>query len=279
MNSSTVTALVIVGILLGAGAVIFVVLKRRRDKETARVAAFSPTEREAHDAQIAYAADVKSAELVHKGEVKARESRMKAATKGLAAANALGSRSIGSIRGKEGTISANELMISINGASYPLDSSISARVDTAGNFATSSRTTFTRVAAGGLLFGPVGAIVGASAKKNKSHDLRELYLLVEGPEFAAMLTCNPDHGSRVRQFATALKQAGLAAPQVLAHRVGQIEIANAALAAETANVEALDSAATALAATRLDTRRIDAAARQLAIESPIAGSEAAPATA
>lgn len=76
-----------------------------------------------------------------------------------------------------------------------------ALVDTAGNLATKSRASLTRMAAGGLLLGPVGAVLSLGFKKHKNVDKRELYLLIESPEFASVVQCDPDKGLQARQFA------------------------------------------------------------------------------
>jgi hypothetical protein len=266
MNSGAVAVTVIVAALLIAGVLAFILLKRRRDRETARIDAMSPAEREHHDAMLELNESIKAAEKSRELEVKARETRLKAARKVSSTAAAIGSRSIGSYRGKDGSVSANELRITVQGEVFPLDSNVRATVDTAGNLATSSRTTFTRVAAGGLLFGPVGAVIGGVAKKNKIHDTRELYLLVEGSNFAQLITCNPDNGPKVRQLAAAITQAGMNASRVVANRDAQMASAAAALAAEESNTANLDAAELALARAGSNTARVEAATAQMALE-------------
>lgn len=270
MSSGAIAALITLGVLLIAGAGVFYFLKRRRDKEKARIEAMSPAEREHWDATLEYNAQVKDATAAHNAQVKARDQRLKAANKAVAAATTLGSHNRGHYRGRDGSIALNELVITVNGQHFPLDATITASVNTAGNLATSSRSTFTRVAAGGILFGPVGAIVGASAKKNRVHDMRELYLMVEGTGFTAVITCNPDDGPKVRQLAAAIKQAGMNAAQMTEYRAHQIRTANEALAAETANTAPVDGSFHALEVAKANTSRIEAATAQLAIVPPVA---------
>lgn len=264
-----------VGIRLIVGVLVLLLLKRRRDREKARVKAMPPAEREHHDAVLEFDTSLKSAEKANQLEVKSREARLKAARKASSTAAALGSRSIGSHKGKDGSVSVNvnvnvnELRITVQRQVFPLDAEVKATVDTAENLATSSRTTFTRVAAGGLLFGPVGAIVGGVAKKNKVHDMRELYLLIEGSEFAQIITGNIDDGPKVRQLAVAITQAGKNAANVAAYRDSQIAGAAVALAAEEANTGSLEAAEAALVAARTNTSRVDAATAQLALEAPV----------
>ena len=84
----------------------------------------------------------------------------------------------------------------------------SATVDTAGNLAVSKRPTLTRMAAGGILLGPLGAVGSLAFQKRKDVDMRELYLMVETEQFAAVVQCPADDGMKARQFAAAITTAG-----------------------------------------------------------------------
>lgn len=275
MDANSIIALVVVIILVGGGAGVFFFLKARREREQARLGAMTPEERERHDATVEYEEAVKAAVKAHQVELSARENRLKSAQKAVAAANAIGSRKIASYRGKDGSVSVTETLITTSQGTFPLDASVNAVVDTAGNLATSSRSTLTRIAAGGILFGPLGAIIGGVAKKNKLHDTRELYLLVEGAGFATLVTCNPDDGAKVRQFAMAVKQAGLNAANVLDRRAQSLAAAQSALDVESKNIQGVDSSAAALEAVRMGTGRIEAAEKALAITAGVDGTPSA----
>ncbi|MHA6668547.1 hypothetical protein ACX3O0_06710 [Homoserinimonas sp. A447] len=82
-------------------------------------------------------------------------------------------------------------------------SSTRATVETAGQIR--ERTSLTQTVAGGLLFGPVGAIIGALVKG--SIDERELYLIVEGSEYAWAVDVNPKKGAEARKFAARVNTA------------------------------------------------------------------------
>lgn len=122
-----------------------------------------------------------------------------------------------------------------------------AAVDTAGNLAVKSRATLTRMAAGGVLLGPLGAILSLGFKKHKAIDTRELYLLVETPEFASVIKCNPDKGAQARNFAALINTAA----------------AQAAIA-ESKRPQAIADARTRLESIHADTSTVDAARRGLA---------------
>ena len=61
---------------------------------------------------------------------------------------------------------------------------------------------------GGVLFGPLGAVVGAGEKKK---DDRELYLLISGPERVWSVKLNPKDSGLAHQFAAAANTAALQA--------------------------------------------------------------------
>ncbi|MFB9645435.1 hypothetical protein [Microbacterium terregens] len=296
MKAEQVATLVVLiaGIVIVVALVatlVFVISKRRT--EGLRIEGLAPAERAAHDAAVAAAArfkeaqreltlarkeydqSVKAAEKALSRGQKEHQAAIKSAQRTLADAHAIGARSIGVVAGREGRISATETTVTVPQGVFPIDG-VTASVDTAGNFATSSRTTVTRVAAGAVVFGPVGALVGATAKKTKAHDLRELYLLVEGPGFAAVVTCNPDHGSQVRQFAAAVNSAAPNVNAVLAYRAQSVAVAEVQLKTVTADTTTPDRLSAELATVRHQTLRIRAAEQRLALESPTLSSEVPP---
>lgn len=80
---------------------------------------------------------------------------------------------------------------------HQIDESVAASVETAGNITT--RPTVTRTAAGVVIAGPVGALLGLSARKKV--DKRELYLLVEGADWAEVVELKPKQGAQARKLA------------------------------------------------------------------------------
>ncbi|MBX0299368.1 hypothetical protein K2F54_05180 [Cryobacterium sp. 1639] len=76
-------------------------------------------------------------------------------------------------------------------------------VETAGEL--QRRSTLTRTAAGAIVFGPAGAVVGALFRKQV--DRRELYLLVDGDLFAWAVNINPSKGAAARAFAAKVNTA------------------------------------------------------------------------
>jgi hypothetical protein len=113
---------------------------------------------------------------------------------------------------------------------------VRATCDTASNMVVSQRATLTRMAAGGLLLGPLGAILSLGFQKKKVEDHRELYLLIESPVFASLVQCPPDEGLKARRFAMAVNLAAsisASAQEAIPERLAQVE-------AELARVKALE---------------------------------------
>ena len=136
--------------------------------------------------------------------------------------------------------------ISGPGGGGQLTSEVQASVDTAGNLAVTKRVTLTRLAAGGI----VGGLV---FQKKQKHDSRELYLMVEGPDFAILQECSADDGAKVRKFAQQINVAAKASvaraeerAQTLAEAEGRLSrvredrSAIVAAKAEAAALEASD---------------------------------------
>lgn len=266
--AAAVGTLIVLLLLITAGATALAIWLHRHRREKARIAAMSPAERKQHDARLEYQNRISAAVKALDAATKARSARLKACEKALTQAQAFGGQQIAHYRGKDGAASVGLTAITVPQGTFELTASVFATVDTAGNLATSSRSTLTRIAAGGLLFGPVGAIVGGVAKKTRTHDTRELYLLIQGENFATLITCNPNDGQHVRQFAMAVRQAALNADAARQHWSQLVAQAEHALAWEQQNTGEVDAARTTLHRVTADTARVDAANAALALEQP-----------
>ena len=67
------------------------------------------------------------------------------------------------------------------------------------------RATLTRAIAGGLVFGPAGAVVGSLFQKTV--DTRELYMAVEGDQASWVVPVSPSKGAAARTFAAKVNTA------------------------------------------------------------------------
>ena len=132
----------------------------------------------------------------------------------------------------------------------PLTAAVTATVDTAGNFAQKHRSTVTRMGLGTVAAGPIGLLVGAAAKKSKDHDTRELYLLIDGGDWAEVVQANPDAGMQVRNFAQQVNVAARNLGAAKEQRRAAIETARRQLEETKGDRGAIDAAERHLAAVR-----------------------------
>jgi hypothetical protein len=104
---------------------------------------------------------------------------------------------------------------------HPMDERIQAVVDTAGNMSVTRRHTLTRFALIGVfsIFTP----------KSTKHDTRELYFLVEHPEWASVVKLDPNAGVSARKVCASLNVAARQASTNRANRQRLIADAKAQL--------------------------------------------------
>jgi len=98
--------------------------------------------------------------------------------------------------------------------------------------------------AGTLVAGPLGLLAGAAARKGKTQtvDTRELYLLIEGDDWADLIKCNPNHGETARAFAQQINVAARNAERVKGDRVLRVQDLTERLAAVEADRSGIESA-------------------------------------
>jgi hypothetical protein len=126
---------------------------------------------------------------------------------------------------------------------HRLTSNVSAVVDTAGNLAHKSRSTVTRMGAGAVIAGPLGLLVGAAVKKGKTVDSRELFLMVEGEDWADTTNCDPaKEGEKVRKFAQAVNLAARNVDRVKAEREQRVRDLTKRLAAVESDRSGIEAA-------------------------------------
>jgi gas vesicle protein len=251
--------IVVAAVTLAALFVAFLLTFRTQQK---RVAAMTPAERALRDAEKQHAAAVAEKQAALKAATKAHKKAVNAAERDVHQAERHGTKRLGSV----GTVTAWEHEIRTDGGLFAMTPEVTATVQSGGELLVSSRASLTRIAGGALLGGPVGAIAGGLLRKDTSKDLRELYLLVEGKEFATLVDCNPDEAAKVRQFATAINLAAKVSLQRATERAEKVAVAQTALAGVVADTRAVDAAQENLDGIRADTGAVDAARREVEAE-------------
>lgn len=257
----SVAAIVLVGL------VVFMLIKRDQKKDKSLEAV------ELRTASREYAANVRRAEQSLEKSEKLWNKSVSRAQKQVATAQELPTRALANYSGQVGRFALYGDSIETEQGRFKLDRSVHADVDTAGNLATKSRPTLTRMAAGGLLLGPVGILAGGLFKKSKTVENRELYLLIEGSDFATLVQAKPDHGSKLRQLAVEINNAARSVDDFHQRCRAALHEAETDLATRQADRSAIESASMALETIRADRSRLAKAEsamsnRALAIRPP-----------
>ena len=165
-----------------------------------------------------------------------------------------------------GGVSLYERFIETPGGSGPLIG-VAAACDSAGELVTSQRATLTRMAAGGLALGGLGAILSLGFQKRSVDDQRELYLIIEGPGVAHVAQLAPDEGHRARQFAATVNAHALGAASAEAQRPARIEMVSQRLEelrADTAQIDAARRQVELVASDSASAQRLETARAALA---------------
>ena len=133
----------------------------------------------------------------------------------------------------------------------PIDG-VEADVDAEGGMSVHRRTTLTRLAVGGALLGPLGAVLALGFPKRRTVDGRELYLLLEAGPASCVLQVDPDAGPQVRAFALQVNAAAADAHRRRGAIAAELAAARAELDATREDTSALDAARAALASAHAD---------------------------
>jgi hypothetical protein len=245
MSVTTSTIVLLIVLALVAAAVLGAALYSRRGGADGRAQRMQRRQlAKTHAAATkAHATAIKGAGRELKSTRSTYDKRVRGLERELTALQNPDGRPLGFYRG----VTLHELTIKTpQGASSLIGAT--ATVDTAGNLAVTRRATLTRTVAGGVLFGPVGALIGAGGfKKAKHHDVRELYLMIETPTLVAVVECPADQGMKARTFAAKITTAAKQAEQIAADRPLRIAQAERALAEARADTTAVEAAERKLA--------------------------------
>lgn len=211
-------------------------------------------EGESRRAEKEHKTRVKAAEKELRFSVTAREKRIKKAEADLQKTRQQAGLHLDTYRGEGGAdvhLFADRVTTSEGEASFK-DGPVTATVDTAGNLAVTRRGTITRT----LLLGGIGGMI---FKKEERHDARELYLLIETPNFASLIQCKPDDGPKVRQLAVRINNTSRAYASTLEAHEKDVARAEEEVRLQEADRAAVEEAETRLMAAEADTTRLDAA--------------------
>lgn len=230
-----------------AGISVPLLIAKRKKARRRLYESMTPEEREYRQAKAEYESAVTLAEKNLKAARKSRDKQLKSLRAKLDAASRVGRSKVGSYTGRDGTVTLFEHQISVPAGTFALEPTMRARVETAGSLTV--RSSGSR----GVRSRTGRRISSSSSTKFQQFDTRELYLLVEGVEFSARITCRPGDGSSVRQLATQIDHAVKSVKRSDQAHAMAVQKASADLRQEEANLEPIESCEKALAAAKEDT--------------------------
>ena len=170
----------------------------------------TPEEMESREARDEHERRVESARASLAEAAAPYDHEIDGARASLAAAQAIGSVNVSAFSGMRLTERA---LMTPSGVIDLESQEVRVSVETAGSLSHTQRSTLTRIGLGTLIAPGVGTVVGAVAKKNKKHDDRELYVVVESSTVSAVVSCDPDKGAQARQFAASVQTTAAGAPE------------------------------------------------------------------
>ena len=203
---------------------------------------------------------LKEAQRSLKEAEKAPEQRVKNAKKAYAAAQKTQTSSLNAAKRRVSDVEKDQKLGSLAGVTLyenrivtpdgeaALSDEVRADVDTAGNLAVSSRVTATRLVTIGVF--------ALAFKKKKKHDTRELYLVVETPEFMTVRQIDPNLGSRARSFVAQIMTAARQAENAAETKRRAVEAAKQDRSRIGQDTSAIDSAWRELERAQADTPEI-----------------------
>lgn len=114
-----------------------------------------------------------------------------------------------SFHGQDGFVYLAPTEIRVREGTFPVTPTLTAEAGIGGDIVVKRRSTLTRIAAGGMLAGPIGALVGAAAQKTTYEDKRQIFMLIEGEQFVSLLVVRPKQARAAVNAVAKIRQAAL----------------------------------------------------------------------
>ncbi len=212
-------------------------------EEQERRTALKEAEQRLKEASREYENRVKTSQKAVDEAEKDHAQRIKQIEKRISAAQA--SKKLGSFA----KVTLFEDRITTPDGTSSLSNDVRADCDTAGNLEHSSRVTATRLLTVGIF--------AFAFKKKKTHDSRELYLVVETPDFTSVQPVDPSNGPQARKFATQIANQSKQATALIERRRAAVATARSELARVKSDRSQIEEAAAQLRAVQGETSDVD----------------------